>query len=267
MNQKIALCLTVTIALSSTLFSCQKIKQSTKTFAQEEIPTCSYEVVNTYPHDGEAFTQGLIYDRGDLYESTGLNGRSSLRKGDLETGEVLEIEKLADRYFAEGMTLWENRLIQLTWTAKTGFVYDRDTLERVATFDYPTQGWGLTHNNRELIKSDGSSKLYFLDPNTYERTKTIEVKENNKPLDKLNELEFVNGEILANVWMSDRIARIDPETGNVTGWIDLTGIIDPKPQPEQDAVLNGIAYDAEGDRLFVTGKLWSKLFEIDLVCE
>ena len=254
----------LTIAL--TLFGCQKLGQS-PTVAQEKTKVCQHEVVETYPHDPKAFTQGLIYDRGDLYESTGLNGQSTVRKVDLETGEVLQVKNLADRYFGEGMTLWQDRLIQLTWVSKTGFVYDKETLEEIATFEYPTQGWGLTHNGKELIMSDGSSALYFLDPNTFETVKEIEVMEDNIPVPQLNELEFVNGEILANIWMSDRLARIDPETGQVKGWIDLTGIYEPQAADRQNAVLNGIAYDEKQDRLFVTGKLWSKLFEIDVVCQ
>ncbi|MEL6909157.1 MAG: glutaminyl-peptide cyclotransferase [Cyanobacteria bacterium J06598_4] len=263
MIQKNLLCLTIVI----TLFGCQKVGQSPTTLAEEKTNVCSYEIVATYPHDPKAFTQGLIFDDGELYESTGLRGQSTLRKVDLETGKVLQKEKLDDRYFGEGLTLWEDRLIQLTWVSNKGIVYDRETLEEIQTFTYPTQGWGLTHNKQELILSDGSDILYFLDPDTYEEVKQIQVTDEQRPVDKLNELEFINGEIWANVWLSDRIARIDPETGNVLGWIDLTGIIDPVPTPKQDAVLNGIAYDAESERLFVTGKLWSKLFEIEPVCE
>ena len=257
---------TLTVALISTLLGCQKIGESSEFLAGDEAATCSYKVVETYPHDPEAFTQGLIFDGGKLYESTGLHGESSLRKVDLETGEVLQINELDDRYFGEGMTLWQDKLIQLTWVSKTGFVYDRETLEQIDTFTYPTQGWGLTHNNKELILSDGSNILYFLNPDTFEFVRQIEVTDSDRPIDKLNELEFINGEILANVWTSDRIARINPETGEVTGWLDLTGIFKPETANPQDAVLNGIAYDEKEDRLFVTGKLWSELFEIDLAC-
>ena len=264
MNQRNLWQVGVVITLCSMLSSCQKAKQSFSIQARANT-ACSYEVVQTYPHDRNAFTQGLIYDRGNLYESTGLNGQSTVRKVDLETGEVLQVEDLADQYFGEGMTLWEDRLIQLTWVSKTGFVYDRETFEQIDTFTYPTQGWGLTHDGKKLILSDGSNLLYFLDPNTFETVGQIEVTENDTPVDRLNELEFVKGEILANVWMSDRLARIDPETGNVKGWIDLTGIYEPQTN-KRDAVLNGIAYDEKEDRLFVTGKLWSKLFEIETVC-
>ena len=265
MNQRNLWQVGVVITLCSMLSSCQKAKQSFLTQAQATNTVCSYEVVQTYPHDRNAFTQGLIYDRGDLYESTGLNGQSTIRRVDLETGKVLEVNDLEDRYFGEGMTLWKDRLIQLTWVSKTGFVYDKRTFEKVATFNYPTQGWGLTHDGKELILSDGSNVLYFFDPDTFEMVGQVEVIENDTPVAQLNELEFVNGEILANVWMSDRIARIDPETGNVKGWIDLTGIYEPRTN-KRDAVLNGIAYDKKENRLFVTGKLWSELFEIDLDC-
>lgn len=249
-----------------TLFGCQQAGEPPIALAQATA-TCSYQVIQTYPHDKNAFTQGLIFDQGELYESTGLEGKSSVRKVDLETGKVLQISKLSDRYFGEGITLWQDRLIQLTWVSKTGLVYDKKTLKQIATFNYPTQGWGITHNNQELIMSDGSNTLYFLNPNTFKETKRIRVTDQNRPIDRLNELEFVNGEIWANVWLSDRIARIDPETGVVTSWIDLTGIIDPAATPTKDAVLNGIAYDPESDRLFVTGKLWPKLFEIKPRCD
>jgi glutaminyl-peptide cyclotransferase len=248
-----------------TLLGCQQAGQLPIASAQETA-ICSYDVVKTYPHDKNAFTQGLIFDQGELYESTGLQGKSSIRKVDLDTGKVLQISSLDDRYFGEGMTLWQDRLIQLTWVSKTGLVYDKKTLKQLTTFSYPTQGWGITHNNQELIMSDGSNTLYFLNPDSFKQTRRIQVKDRDRPVDRLNELEFVNGEIWANVWMSDRIARIDPETGIVQGWIDLTGIIDPASRASKDAVLNGIAYDPKSDRLFVTGKLWPKLFEIKPIC-
>lgn len=238
-----------------------------KIWAQKQIQSCDYNIVQTYPHDAQAFTQGLIYDQGELYESTGLYGKSSLRRVELKTGKVLQIYDLDDRYFGEGLTLWQDRLIQLTWISQTGFVYDQKTFEQLASFTYPTEGWGLTDNGQELIMSDGSDTLYFLDPDTFQPTKRLKVSDRSRPIAKLNELEYVNGEILANIWLSDRIARISPQTGEVLGWIDLAGIIKPKPLPKNDAVLNGIAYDAAGDRLFVTGKLWSKLFEIKTNCK
>lgn len=249
-----------------TLFGCQQSGSSSIVLAKSEATTCSYEVVKTYPHDKNAFTQGLVFDQGKLYESTGLQGKSSIRKVDLATGKVLQISDLDDRYFGEGMTLWQDRLIQLTWVSKTGFVYDQETFQQLATFSYPTQGWGITHNGQDLIMSDGSSTLYFLNPDTFKQTRRIQVKDDDLPIDQLNELEFVQGEIWANVWMSDRLVRIDPDTGAVKGWIDLTGIIDAATITNPDAVLNGIAYDSKSDRLLVTGKLWPKLFEIKPVC-
>ncbi|MEL6495346.1 MAG: glutaminyl-peptide cyclotransferase [Cyanobacteria bacterium J06623_7] len=267
MKQETFFKLTIFLALCSFLSGCHRTEKSTRASTIARVPVCNYRVIETYPHDSKAFTQGLIFDRGYLYESTGLHGESSLRKVDLETGEVLQVSELDDRYFGEGMTVWQDRLIQITWVSKTGFVYDKETFEQIDTFTYPTQGWGLTHDNNELILSDGTATLYFLDPDTYEITREIPVTDNGRAVDKLNELEYVRGEIWANVWLSDRIARINPITGVVTGWLDLEGIIQPQPTPTRDAVLNGIAYDAESDRLLVTGKLWSKLFEIEPVCE
>jgi glutaminyl-peptide cyclotransferase len=254
------------LTIAITLFGCQQAENFTPVLAQEQAETCSYKVINTYPHDPNAFTQGLVFDQGQLYESTGLEGKSSIRRVDLATGKVLQISNLDKRYFGEGMTLWQDRLIQLTWVSKKGFVYDQETFQQLATFSYPTQGWGITHDDQNLIMSDGSNTLYFLNPNNFKETKRIQVRDQNLPVGKLNELEFINGEIWANVWLSDRLARIDPNTGSVKGWIDLTGIIDAASTTNPDAVLNGIAYDSASDRLLVTGKLWSKLFEIKPVC-
>jgi glutaminyl-peptide cyclotransferase len=217
--------------------------------------------VKAYPHDPGAFTQGLIFRDGVLFESTGYNGQSSVRKVKLETGEVLQRYNVDARYFAEGMTDWGNRLIQLTYTTNVGFVYDLSSFALQRTFTYTGQGWGLTHDAKRLIMSDGTSSLRFLDPETLKETGRIVVKDGASPIDNLNELEFVKGEIYSNVWMTDRIAIISPESGRVTAWIDLTGIRGPIRSSGED-VLNGIAYDAAGDRLFVTGKYWSRLFEI-----
>ncbi len=231
-----------------------------------QVESCSYQIVNTYPHDDHAFTQGLVYYDGDLYEGTGLNGRSSVRRVELETGKVVQKIDLENKYFGEGITLFEDKLIQLTWRSQISFVYDRESFEKLQEFTYPTEGWGLTHDGQNLIMSDGSNSLFFLDPETFEEVKRISVSHHNEPIDKLNELEYINGEIYANVWMSDRIARISTTSGQILGWIDLSGLLNPALADNRDAVLNGIAYDSENDRLFVTGKLWPNLFEITINC-
>jgi glutaminyl-peptide cyclotransferase len=224
-------------------------------------PIYDHEVVTVYPHDAEAFTQGLIFRDGALFESTGLNGRSSLRRVRLETGEVLQRHDVPDRYFAEGLTEWEGQLIQLTWTSNVGFVYDVASFRQLRTFKYRGEGWGLTHDDRRLIMSDGTSTLRFLDPATRAETGRLAVRDGTVPVESLNELEMVNGSIYANVWQTDWIAIIAPESGLVTGWLDLRGLL-PDGEASEADVLNGIAFDAAGDRLFVTGKLWPRLFEI-----
>jgi len=228
-------------------------------------PNYTYRVVNVYPHDRRASTQGLIYSDGFLYESTGGHGRSSLRKLRLETGEVLQQHPLAWEHFGEGMSEWGDDLVQLTWRSNVGFVYDKATLRVKRTFHYPGEGWGLTHDQTRLIMSDGSATLRFLDPETFRETGRLTVREDHLPLQWLNELEFVRGEIYANVWETDRIARISAYTGQVTGWIDLNGLLPEIDRMIRVGVLNGIAYDSRKNRLFVTGKLWPKLFEIVLV--
>jgi glutaminyl-peptide cyclotransferase len=229
--------------------------------AARRTPVHGYTVVNSYPHDPQAFTQGLIFRDGVLYESTGLNGQSSVRKVRLETGEVLQRHTVDSRYFAEGLTDWGNRLIQLTYTTRIGFVYDLATFTLQRTFDYTGQGWGLARDQKRLIMSDGTSVLRFLDPETLRETGRVTVSDAGKPIENLNELEWVKGEVLANVWLTDRIAIIAPDSGRVTAWLDLAGIRGPVRSGSDD-VLNGIAYDAARDRLFVTGKLWPRLFEI-----
>ena len=228
-----------------------------------ETPTYGYRVIATYPHDATAFTQGLIYDSGYFYESTGLRGRSSLRKVDPESGEVLQFRPLDEHYFGEGLALFADKLYQLTWQSHIGFIYDKASFKSLASFQYPTEGWGLTDDGRTLIMSDGTPYLYFLDPQTLQLLRKIKVQDENGLIWRLNELEYIDGEIYANIWQTDRIARIDPETGRVQAWIDLSGLLPPADR--QDAnVLNGIAWDETGRRLFVTGKLWPKLFQIEL---
>jgi glutaminyl-peptide cyclotransferase len=225
-------------------------------------PVYTYKVVKAYPHDPQAFTQGLIFLDGFLYEGTGLNGRSGLRKVNLETGKVLQQKPIEEQYFGEGITDWGNDLVQITWQSGVGFVYDRATFQRKKQFKYGGEGWGLTHDTKRLIMSDGSPVLRFLDPVTHAETGRIVVLDGRRPIENLNELEYVKGEIWANIWQTYRIARISPQTGQVLGWIDFSGII--RESGDMD-VMNGIAYDAKQDRLFVTGKLWPKVFEVKIV--
>lgn len=230
-------------------------------------PTYRYRVVNVYPHDNTAFTQGLVYDGGYLYESTGRHGFSSLRKVELETGSVLKSHELSAEYFGEGITMFEDRIYQLTWQSYTGFVYDKESFSFIENFYYSTEGWGITHDGKHFIVSDGSAVLYFWDINTFEEVRQIEVHSESGPVNNLNELEYIEGEIFANVLPTDRIVRIDPQTGEVTGWIDLAGLLgDERYNPQVD-VLNGIAYDPARKRVFVTGKLWPKLFEIEVLAQ
>ncbi|MEX0779004.1 MAG: glutaminyl-peptide cyclotransferase [Balneolales bacterium] len=224
-----------------------------------------YEVVETYPHDREAFTQGLIFHDKYLYESTGRFGSSSLRKVRLETGEVFQQHNVSDDYFAEGLAFWKGQLFQLTLDSGTGFIYDLHSFQEEQTFSYSGKGWGLTNNNSHFILSDGSSDLRFLDTETFQQTSRITVTEHGQPVDNLNELEMVEGRIFANVLFEDYIVIINPETGHVEGRVDLQGILSASDREPPVNVLNGIAYDAETGRLFVTGKLWPKLFEIRVI--
>ncbi|MEM4733873.1 MAG: glutaminyl-peptide cyclotransferase [Candidatus Bathyarchaeia archaeon] len=236
----------------------------TETPVNTEPLSYTYEVVKVYPHDPNAFTQGLVIDQGVLYEGTGLWCYSTLRRVDLETGAILQMYRLPDEFFGEGITIFGDKIIQLTWQNQVGFVYDKRTFELLQNFSYPTEGWGITHDGKQLIMSDGTANLYFLDPETFQRIGEIEVRDGDISVTRLNELEFVKGDVYANVWGEEKIAIINPQTGQVKGWIDLTGIY-TKANQNPNSVLNGIAYDAESDRLFVTGKLWSQLFEIKLI--
>lgn len=233
--------------------------------SQDATPWYTYQIVNTFPHDRGAFTQGLVFDDGFLYESTGLNGNSSLRKEVLETGEVIKIHALPGQYFGEGITIFQDKIVQLTWRSRTGFVYDKESFDLLQQFAYQTEGWGITHDGKRLIMSTGSSTLFFLDPLTFERNGQINVFDQNGPIGLLNELEYIQGEIYANIWKTDNIVRINPLTGRVTGWITLKGLLSAEDYAQPVDVLNGIAYDRENDRMFVTGKLWPKLFEIKCV--
>jgi glutaminyl-peptide cyclotransferase len=243
-----------------------KEPQSTEPVAYAEPSLYSYEIVRKYPHDPNAFTQGLVYLEGVLYEGTGINGRSSLRKVELASGQVLQQRDIEQRFFGEGIAIFANRVLQITWQSKTAFAYDLDTFEPLAQFSYATEGWGLTHDGERLIMSDGTSTLYFRDPFSFEQTGQIAVRQGDKPVANLNELEYINGEVYANIWQTDHIARIDPESGQITAWIDLSGLLSAEDRGGRRVdVLNGIAYDPSGERLFVTGKWWPTLYEIKLV--
>jgi glutamine cyclotransferase len=235
--------------------------------AQAAIPVYGFVVKNTYPHDPQAFTQGLFIKDGQLYESTGQKGQSSLRKVDLKTGKVLQKKDLADQYFGEGSTPVGDSIVGLTWQSNVGFIYDAKTFAMKGRFNYKGEGWGLASDANNVYMSDGSAEIRILDPKTLEERRRIRVTAEGKPITQLNELEVVEGEIYANVWGTDAIARIDPASGNVVGWIDLTGLLPPAQRGTSsvDAVLNGIAYDGKHRRLYVTGKLWPKLYEIELV--
>ena len=224
----------------------------------------SYQVINAWPHDPQAFTQGLVYLDGQLLESTGLNGRSSLRRVELETGRVIKKVNLPAQYFGEGLAVLRDRIYQLTWQHQKGFVYDLTTLSPLREFTYTGEGWGLTTDGTSLILSDGTATLRFLDPETARVTRTLDVTLAGRPLPQLNELEFIDGEIVANIWQTSTIARIDPTTGRVVGMIDLAGILPASERRSDTDVLNGIAYDPATKRLFVTGKNWPRLFEIKL---
>jgi glutamine cyclotransferase len=233
--------------------------------ATAEPPVDGYRIVKEYPHDPAAFTQGLIYLDGKLYESTGLNRQSTVREVRLEDGKVLRSVSIPPQYFGEGLVNWGPDLLSLTWTDGIGFRWNRADFRPKGSFRYSGEGWGLTQDGKNIILSDGTSNLRFLDPATLQEKKRLAVTYKGQPVERLNELEFVKGEIFANIWMGRRIARIDPKSGAVKGWIDLSRLAVENANGDPDAVLNGIAYDPKGDRLFVTGKNWAKLFEIDIV--
>ncbi|HMT20510.1 MAG TPA: glutaminyl-peptide cyclotransferase [Promineifilum sp.] len=258
------------VAATEVAYAAIVASQPTAMPTEAELPTpappitYTYRIVNTYPHDPAAFTQGLVFLDGALYEGTGRWGESTLRETVLETGEVTRSKPLEVQYLGEGITILNDRIYQLTWQEQTGFVYDRATFELLQTFAYPTEGWGITHDGRRLIVSDGTSTLYFRDPDTLQETGHITVRDHRGPVNRLNELEYVNGEIWANIWLSDLIARISPETGNVLGYIDLTGLLNTENLAQPADVLNGIAFDPATGRIFVTGKLWPSIFEIEV---
>lgn len=232
---------------------------------QPGTPVYTCRIINSYPHDPKAYTQGLFYHEGYIYESTGLRGRSSLRKVDLKTGRIIKIRNLPEKYFGEGITLHGNRLFQLTWQSGTGIIYDPETFRRTGQFSYDTEGWGIASDGTHLIMSNGTSTLREIEPGTFKVSRRMEVRDGGIPVSGLNELEYVRGEIYANIWETGFIARISPGTGEIVGWIDLRTLHGKLGGKNEWDVLNGIAYDPEKDRLFVTGKFWPKLFEIKII--
>jgi glutaminyl-peptide cyclotransferase len=240
------------------------VPPATQATTARATPVYQHRVVRRFPHDRKAFTQGLIYKDGVFYESTGLYGESSLRKVAIETGEVLRRHDLDKQYFAEGLSDWAGTLVQLTWTNGVAFAYDRETFNPVGRFSYTGEGWGLTRTDRHLVMSNGSATLKLMDPVTFAQVSTLQVHDEHGPVTALNELEMVKGAIFANVWQSHRIAMIAPDSGKVTGWLDLEGLL-PASERSRVDVLNGIAYDAAGDRLFVTGKWWPTVFQVEMV--
>ena len=225
----------------------------------------TFTVIHSYPHDQNAFTQGLVYHDGFFYEGTGLYGRSSLRKVDIETGRVLQQVDLSPEYFGEGIAVVKDQVFELTWQNEVAFVYNLSDFRMLRQFSYEGEGWGLTNNAGDLYMTDGSNEIRVIDSTNFKEKRRIKVHDGSKPIDQLNELEYIDGELYVNIWQTDRIARISPQTGEVVGWIDLTGLLSPIFRHEKDAVLNGIAYDALHKRLFVTGKLWPNIFEIKLM--
>lgn len=257
-------------AISATIFYEGKSKKLNNTvyFLNDAAPMVySYEVINEYPHDNQAFTQGFVYHNGFFYESTGQHGKSTLRKTEIATGRILQKIDLDKQYFGEGMTIKDGKIYQLTWRKKVGFVYDLESFQLEKTFDYgqSKEGWGLTHNNDFFIKTDGTERVWFLNPETFKEVSYIETYTNKRKAEKLNELEFVKGKIYANIWQQNSILIVEPSTGAIEGIVSLKGLQSKAGQKGEDNVLNGIAYDKENDRLYVTGKNWNKVFEIKLI--
>jgi glutamine cyclotransferase len=264
MNMRIFLSFLNCLSCLPLLFGASSVSGETQISRPEQY---TYTLIQQYPHDSKAFTQGLVWDEGEMYEGTGLYGRSSLRSVDLKTGLVNRERRYRRKYFAEGITVFQRRIYQLTWKSRRVFQFDKDKFSVIRSWPYPREGWGITHNGEDLIVSDGTASLYFLDPETLEEKRRILVQDDQGEVNKLNELEYVRGAIYANVWQTDRIAIIRPEDGVVSGWLDLSELsarVQSIWKGKTD-VLNGIMYDSVNDRLFVTGKLWPSLFEIQVV--
>jgi glutamine cyclotransferase len=252
------------LLLALSLAGCGQKQDAPSAGAASAIVQYSYSIEHTWPHARDAFTEGLVFLDGALLESTGLNGQSSIRKVELTTGKVLKQVPLPPEYFGEGIAVLNGKIYQLTWRAGKAFVYDLDTFQQTGERSYEGEGWGLTTDGKSLIMSDGSDKIRYRDPATFAVTRTLNVTANGQPVGNLNELEYIKGEIFANVWKTEEVVRINPETGNVAGIIDFSGLLAPEDYLGRIDVFNGIAYDAASDRLFVTGKFWPKLFEVRL---
>jgi glutaminyl-peptide cyclotransferase len=255
----------IAIAFLVAVFCQLLVAQSSPQITAARTPEYTFKVVHSFPHDPNAFTQGLAYRGGFLYEGTGLKGRSSLRKVRIESGEVVQRVDIAPEFFGEGITLMNDEVVQITWQSQTGFIYNMENFRLLRRFSYPGEGWGLTAKGHELFMSDGTSSIRVLDDDTFAEKRRLTVHDGDTLVDQLNELEIVDGEIFANVWQTNRIARISPQSGKVVGWIDLTGLLSPMYRLPSEAVLNGIAYDSNKKRLFVTGKLWPTIFEIKII--
>lgn len=237
---------------------------SFSSFRSPKVPVSNITIVNIFPHDPESFTEGLVYHKGFLYESTGLSGKSSLKKIDIRSGKIMKETRLSDAYFGEGIAIIDNKIYQLTWQNQTAIIYDLSSFKVTGKYSYQGEGWGLATDGKILFMSDGSSVISCIDPASFTLTRKIKVYNGNIPVNNLNELEYVKGEIWANIFMEDLIARISPQTGRILGWVDLSRLRSMLPEPEKRDVLNGIAYNPDGDRIYVTGKYWQKLFEIKL---
>ncbi len=239
-------------------------QRETNITEEDNATVCGYKIINIYPHDKAAYTQGLVYDGKDLYESTGLYGNSTLRQVELKTGRILKLYRMPGKFFGEGVTIWKNQLVQLTWKSMIGFVYNKSDFKQIGDFYYDREGWGIANDSKRLIMSDGSDTLYFINPDTFSDEGMIKVKDRGKSVYQLNELEFINGKIFANVYFDNRIVIISPETGIIIGWIDLQELAARERNLSHVDVLNGIAYNAKNDTLLVTGKFWPELFEIEI---
>jgi len=255
---------TTAALIAVTMLACAPVPASTVAEQRRPAPVQSFKVVATFPHDPGAFTQGLVFADGEFYESTGLNGESSLRRVEITTGKVLQQHRVPNEYFAEGLALVGDELLQLTWQHRQGFVYDRKTFKQKRTFTYKNEGWGIAYDGgSNLVMSDGSDTLTFLDTKTFAPTRTLRVRDAGRAIDHLNELEWIEGEIWANVWLTDRIARISPTTGEVNAWVDFTSLWPASQRPNPgEQVLNGIAYDRATRRIFITGKKWPRLYQV-----